>query len=142
MKTDDINRFKGQLKTAIQQWGDKKIDEIMPGKPQIRTFLKNGFNNFLVRQDEKLNKYIDGLVLFAGNEQGVIDTDAMVDMAADMFRELESHRYQFEMFDIEFGKGQVALHLPQNFMFDLLLGGSGTFRMTVDDILEFKNYFS
>lgn len=142
MKTDDINRFKGQLKTAIQEWGYSKIDEILPNKPQVRTFLKNGFNNILVRQDAKLNKYIDGLVLFVGNEQGVIDTDVMVDMAADMFKELEPHKYQFEMFDIEIGRGEVALNLPQNYMYDLLFGGSGRFRMTADDILELKNYFN
>lgn len=142
MKTDDINRFKGQLKTAIQEWGYSKIDEILPNKPQVRTFLKNGFNNILVRQDAKLNKYIDGLVLFVGNEQGVIDTDVMVDMVADMFKELEPHKYQFEMFDIEIGRGEVVLNLPQNYMYDLLFGGSGRFRMTADDILELKNYFN
>ena len=28
MKIDDINRFKGELKSAIQEWGNGKIDEL------------------------------------------------------------------------------------------------------------------
>lgn len=142
MKTDDISRFKGQLKGALQQWGEKKIDEIMPTKPQMRTLLKRGLGNMMARWDEKINKYIDTLFLFAANEQGIIDTDTMVEMAADMFKEVEPRKYQFDMFDIEIGRGELAIYLPENFLYDLLLGGSGRFRMTVDDILEMKQYFN
>lgn len=142
MKTDDISKFKGQLKSALQQWGNSKIDEIFPNKPQIKAFAKNGLNNIMARMDAKLNKYIDGLVLFVGNENGVIDTDAMVDMAAEMFKEMEPNRYQFEFMDIEVGRGKVVFNLPQSFMFDLLLGKSGNITMTVDDILEMKELFN
>lgn len=142
MRVDDINRFKGQLKSTLQQWGNSKIDEIFPNKPQMKAFAKNGLNNIMARMDAKLNKYIDGLVLFVGNENGVIDTDTMVDMAAEVFKEMEPHRYQFEFMDIEVGRGKVVFNLPQNFMFDLLLGKSGNITMTVDDILEMKGMFN
>lgn len=142
MRVDDINKFKGQLKSTLQQWGNSKIDEIFPNKPQMKAFAKNGLNNIMARMDTKLNKYIDGLVLFVGNENGVIDTDAMVDMAAEMFKEMEPNRYQFEFMDIEVGRGKVVFNLPQSFMFDLLLGKSGNITMTVDDILEMKELFN
>lgn len=142
MKVDDINKFKGQLKSTLQQWGNCKIDEMFPSKPQLKAFLKNGLNNVMARMDTKLNKYIDGLVLFVGNENGVVDTDTMVDMAAEVFKEMEPNRYQFEFMDIEVGRGKVVFNLPQNFMFDLLLGKSGNITMTVDDILEMKEMFN
>ena len=142
MRVDDINRFKGQLKSTLQQWGNRKIDEIFPNKPQMKAFAKNGLNNIMARMDAKLNKYIDGLVLFVGNENGVIDTDTMVDMAAEVFKEMEPNRYQFEFMDIEVGRGKVVFNLPQNFMFDLLFGKSGNITMTVDDILEMKGMFN
>lgn len=142
MRVDDINRFKGQLKSTLQQWGNSKIEEIFPNKPQMKAFAKNGLNNIMARMDAKLNKYIDGLVLFVGNEDGVIDTDTMVDMAVEVFKEVEPHRYQFEFMDIEVGRGKVVFNLPQNFMFDLLLGKSGNITMTVDDILEMKEMFN
>lgn len=142
MRVDDINKFKGQLKSTLQQWGNCKIDEVFPNKPQLTAFLKNGLNNVMARMDTKLNKYIDGLVLFVGNENGVVDTDTMVDMAAEVFKEMEPNRYQFEFMDIEVGRGKVVFNLPQNFMFDLLLGKSGNITMTVDDILEMKELFN
>lgn len=142
MRTDDINKFKGEMKSALQQWGNSKIDEIFPDKPQIKAMAKNGLNNIIARSDERLNKWIDTFMLFAGKENGIIDTDAIVDIATEMFKELEPNRYQFKFMDIEVGKGQVVFYLPQNMLFDLLLGKSGTFRMTVDDILEIKKYFS
>lgn len=142
MRVDDINKFKGQFKSALQKWGNGKIDEIFPNKPQFKAFMKNGLNNVMARMDSKLNKYVDGLVLFVGDENGVIDTDTMVDMAAEVFKEMEPNRYQFEFMDIEVGRGKVVFNLPQNFMFDLLLGKSGSVTMTVDDLLEMKGMFN
>lgn len=142
MKTEDISKFKGQLKSALQQWGNNKIDEVFPNKPQIKAFAKNGLNNIMARCDEKLNKWIDTFMVFAASENGTIDTDQVVDMAAEMFKELEPHVYQLEFMDIEIGRGEVAFHLPQNMLFDLLLGKSGTIKLTTDDLLELKEMFN
>lgn len=142
MRTEDIHEFKGKLKSSLQQWGYSKIDEIFPNKPQIKSFAKNGLNNMMARYDEKLNKWVDTFMIFAGTENGTIDTDQVVEMAVEMFKELEPNRYQFEFMDIEVGKGQVVFHLPQNMLFDLLLGKSGTIRMTADDLLELKEMFN
>lgn len=142
MKTDDINRFKGKLKTAIQKWGNSKIDEIFPNKPQMKAFAKNGLNNIMSRADDKLNKWIDTFMLFAASENGTIDSDQVIEMLADMFKELEPSKYQFEFLDVEIGRGEIAFHLPQNMLFDLVLGKSGTIRMTIDDILELKNFLT
>lgn len=142
MRTEDIHEFKGKLKSSLQQWGYGKIDEIFPNKPQIKSFAKNGLNNMMARYDEKLNKWVDTFMIFAGSENGSIDTDQVVDMAVEMFKELEPNRYQFEFMDIEVGKGQVVFHLPQNMLFDLLLGKSGIIRMTADDLLELKEMFN
>lgn len=142
MRTEDISKFKGQLKSALQQWGNNKIDEVFPNKPQIKAFAKNGLNNIMARCDEKLNRWIDTFMVFAASENGTIDTDQVVDMAAEMFKELEPHVYQLEFMDIEIGRGEVAFHLPQNMLFDLLLGKSGTIKLTTDDLLELKEMFN
>lgn len=142
MKTDDIYKFKGQLKSAVLQWGNNKIDEIFPNKPQIKAFAKNGLNNIIARNDERINKAIDTFMLFAASEDGVIDTDHLITMGAEMFKELEPYKYQLEFMDIEIGGGEIAFHLPQNMLFDLILGKSGTIRMTTDDILELKDFFN
>lgn len=142
MIVDDVNKFKGQLKSTLQQWGNSKIDNLFHNKPQMAVFIKNGLNNVMARMDEKLNKYIDGLVLFAGNEKGEVNTDTMVDMAAEMFKEMEPHRYEFEMMNIVIGKGTVVFQFPKNVMFDLIFGSEGKVTLTVDDILEMKELFN
>lgn len=142
MIVDDVNKFKGQLKSVLQKWGNSKIDNLLHNKPQMAVFIKNGLNNVMAKMDAKLNKYIEGLVLFAGNEKGEINTDTMVDIAADMFKEMEPHRYELEMMDIIVGNGKVVIQFPKNVMFDLIFGGEGSVTLTVDDILEMKEMFN
>lgn len=142
MRTEDINEFKGQMKSTLQQWGNGKIDKLLGNKPQMAAFVKNGLNNIMARMDDKLNKYIDGLVLFVGNEKGEIDTDTMVDMVAEMFKEMEVKKYEFEMFSVLVGGGNVVLYFPQNFMIDMLFGSSGKITFTTNDLLELKEMFN
>ena len=142
MRIDDINKFKGQLKSVLQQWGNGKIDKLFGNKPQMAVFVKNGLNNIMARMDAKLNKYIDGLVLFVGDENGVVDTDTMVDMAAEMFKGMEVQKYEFEMADIFVGNGKVVLHFPNNFIIDMLFGSSGNITLTTEDLLEMKEMFN
>ena len=142
MRVDDINKFKGQLKSVLQQWGNGKIDKLLSNKPQMAVFVKNGLNNIMARMDAKLNKYIDGLVLFVGDERGVVDTNTMVDMAAEMFKEMRIQKYEFEMAEILVGEGKIVFHFPNNFIIDMLFGSSGNITMTVDDILEMKEMFN
>ena len=142
MRTEDIHEFKGQMKSTLQQWGNGKIDKLLGNKPQMAAFVKNGLNNIMARMDDKLNKYIDGLVLFVGNEKGEIDTDTMVDMVAEMFKEMEVKKYEFEMFSVLVGGGNVVLYFPQNFMIDMLFGSSGKITFTTNDLLELKEMFN
>lgn len=142
MKVDDISAFKGQMKCVLQQWGNSKIDKLFSGKPQMSAFIKNGLNNIMARMDAKMNKYIDGLVLFAGNEKGEIDTDTMMDMATEMFKEMKVQKYQFEIVDVLVGDGKVVLHFPPNFMIDMLFGSSGNITLSTDDFLEMKEMFN
>lgn len=39
MKKEDLNQFKGEIKTAIQSWGNGKIDSLFPDKAHTRTFF-------------------------------------------------------------------------------------------------------
>lgn len=52
MKATDINKFKGDFKTAIQEWVEYRIDELFPNKPQTKVLLKRGLNNYFQRLTE------------------------------------------------------------------------------------------
>ena len=137
MKATDINQFKGELKTAIQSWGNSKIDVLFK-RPTPRTFAKNGLNNILNRYDASMNKGIDMLWMFIANEDGVVDSDVLVDNAIAMLKEMDLKEYNIMGLNMTIGKGEVAIEMPKNIFFDMLVGCS-KIRFTSNDINEFKN---
>lgn len=137
MKATDINQFKGELKTAIQSWGNSKIDELFKNSIS-RTFAKNGLNNMLNRYDASMNKGIDMLWMFIADENGVVDSDVLVDNVIAMLKEMDLKEYNIMGLNMIVGKGEVAIEMPNNIFFDMLVGCS-KIRFTSNDINEFKN---
>lgn len=137
MRIEDINRFKGEIKTAFQAWGENKINELFPNSAMGRTFAKNGLNNAMTRYDNKLNEGIENLFMFV-SQDGVVDTDTMIDGMVQLFKEMKPSEYQLGGFHLSVGSGELALELPKNIFLDMLVG-VGKLRFTSDDILEFKN---
>lgn len=138
MKIEDVNQFKGTIKTALQDWGNAKIDEMLPKKAAPKAFLKNGLNNILTRYDANINKWVDNIFLFVADENGVIDSDTMIDTLADIFKEMPKKEYSFGAFGMVAGAGEVTISFPHNFLMDLLVGDMGSVKFTTEDILEFK----
>ncbi len=139
MKREDLNQFKGEIKTAIQSWGESKIDSLFPQKAHTRTILKKGLNNFLSKKDALINKWLDTGFLFVADENGVIDSDVMVDTLVSLFEEMEVREYQLDVAKLTIGKGQAVIDLPHNFLLDMFVGNLGSIKFTSDDIGELKN---
>ena len=137
MRIEDVNRFKGELKTAFQAWGDAKIEELFPNSAMARTFAKNGLNNAMNRYDMKMNEGIENLFMFV-SQDGVVDTDTMIDGVAQMFKEMKPSEYDMGGFHLSVGNGELAVDMPKNIFLDMLVGTS-RLRFTSEDILEFKN---
>lgn len=142
MKATDINKFKGDFKTAIQEWVEYRIDELFPNKPQTKVLLKRGLNNYLSRADGKLNGMIDNSLLFITDENGTIDTDVAIDMFVDMFKEMDIQEYKIGMIPITVGKGEVVAELPHNPLLDMVVGNLGKVKITSADFLELKELFT
>lgn len=143
MKQEDINKFKGNLKNAVQEWMNAKIEEVVPNKPTMRFIAKNYVNNFLNRNDAKLNLWIDNIYMAVAGKDGVIDTDSVVDMIAGIFKEITPFEHHLGGgFVLQVGNGEFALNLPRNAIVDALVGDFGRLRFTSEDIMEFKNYLN
>ena len=142
MKATDINKFKGDFKTAIQEWVEYRIDELFPNKPQTKVLLKRGLNNYLSRADGKLNGMIDNSLLFITDENGAIDTDVAIDMFVDMFKEMDIQEYKIGMIPITVGKGEIVAELPHNPLLDMVVGNLGKVKITSADFLELKELFT
>nr|DAI63992.1 MAG TPA: hypothetical protein [Caudoviricetes sp.] len=142
MKATDINKFKGDFKTAIQEWVEYRIDELFPNKPQTKVLLKRGLNNYLSKADGKLNGMIDNSLLFITDENGTIDTDVAIDMFVDMFKEMDIQEYKIGMIPIVVGKGEIVAELPHNPLLDMVVGNLGKVKITSADFLELKELFT
>lgn len=140
MKIEDINRFKGGMKTAIHDWVNDKVDEIIPDKAAMRFLAKNYTNNILNRMDARLNVWLDNIFLAVADGKGVVDTDAAIDMAMGIFKEMKPFEYNIGGgFVIQAGRGELVLNMPRNAIMDALVGDIGRLRFTSDDFEEFKN---
>ena len=140
MKIDDVNTFKGAVKKALCSWGEKKIDELFKGKP-VGHFMKKGLNNFIAREEEKINSYIDNAFLFLADETGAIDSDTAIDDICSVMLETKECNYPMGPVDVKVGDGQVTVNLPHNFLLDMLTGGMSVIKFNKGDFLELKNYF-
>lgn len=140
MRIEDVNQFKGELKSAFQQWGESKIDELFAERAAARTFMKNGLNNMLNRFDGKINSYVDTFFLFVADESGRVDSDTMIDSLAGLFKEMKEHKYPMGMVDVTVGNGQLVIDLPHNIFLEMLVGDLGKVKFTTEDIKDFKNY--
>lgn len=139
MKIEDVNQFKGAVKNALQDWGNAKIDEMLPKKAAPKAFLKNGLNNMLTRYDANINKWVDNIFLFVADENGVIDSDTMIDTLVGIFKEMPKKEYSCGSFSAVAGGGEVIISFPHNFLTDMLVGDMGSVKFTTEDILEIKS---
>lgn len=137
MRIEDVNKFKGEIKSAFQTWGESKIDELFPNSAMGRTFAKNGLNNAMNKFDASLNNGIESLFMFVSKD-GVVDTDTMIDGLSQLLKEMKSSDYQLGGFRLSIGGGEIGVEMPKNILLDMLVGVS-KLRFTTEDINEFKN---
>lgn len=142
MKTTDINKFKGNMKSAIQKWVECRIDELFPTKPQTKMLLKRGLKNYLQKSDERLNRMIGQSLLFITDETGGIDTDTAINLLIGMFKEMEVQEYRIGIIPITVGKGEIVVEMPHHPLLDMLVGNLGKVRITSEDFLDMKAFFN
>ena len=142
MTTSDVNAFKGEVKNAIYGWLGHKVDEMFPGKAQVRVIAKNALNNGLKRIDDKINGYVDTLFLLFGDETGTIYSTTLVDGMAELLAEMNPAEYQLGIFKAVVGNGEIAVHFPHNAFVEMIAGDLGGVKFTSSDIKDLKNYFN
>lgn len=142
MKVSDVSMFQEKVKDSLKAWANNKIDILFPNKPQVRAIVKNGISNIMCRVNDNINSYIDNLVLFLGDKDGNVDTDSMVDMAVNIFNEMEESSLDLGMVSIRTNRGELFIDLPNNIFLNMLVGNLGSVRLTSEDFKELKNYLN
>lgn len=142
---EETAKLTGNIKVAIKDWANGKIDELAAGRPKLKAasvYLKRGLSNYIEREDKRIDSMVDGLSLFIADKDGNIDTDTLIDDAVEMFKTMDVNIAEIGMFKIEYGKGAVTVNIPHNVFFDMIFGDLGQVRITADDLLEIKEMIS
>lgn len=142
---EETAKLTGNIKVAIKDWANGKIDELSADRPKLKAasvYLKRGLSNYIEREDRRINSMVDGLSLFIADKDGNIDTDTLIDDAVEMFKTMDVNIADIGMFKIEYGKGAVTVNIPHNVFFDMIFGDLGQVRITADDLLEIKEMIS
>lgn len=139
---EETAKLTGDLKAAVRKWAYGKIDELSAGRPRLKAasvYLKRGLNNYMEREDKRINSMVDGLSMFVADKDGNIDTDMLIDDAVTMFKEMDVNYTDMGAFGIEYGKGAVTINIPHNVFLDMIFGDLGKITITAEDLLEIKS---
>lgn len=138
---ENVAELTGNLKVAVRNWANGKIDELAAGRPKLKAasvYLKRGLSNWMDREDKRINSVTDSLALFLADKDGNIDTDMLINDAVAMFREMDVNYAEIGGFGIEYGKGAVTVSIPHSVFLDMIFGDLGHVKITAEDLLEIK----
>ena len=142
---EDISRLKGDIKTALMQWSEGKLNALCMSHPRLKpmsVYLRRGLTNYLDRIDDQVDSAVDMLLLFVADKNGNIDTDMLINDAVEMFKLSDVREAKVGIFDLTYGAGEVVLSLPRNPVLDIFVGDLGVVKLTADDLLELRNYLT
>lgn len=138
----ETEKMAADVTSAVRQWSVRKIDELCADRPKLKAasvYLKRGLNNWLDREENKAVEMVDTLALFAADKDGNIDANTLIDDAVAIFREMDKNYTEVGAFGVEYGLGEVVIHIPHNLLLDMIFGDLGQIKITADDILELKS---
>lgn len=138
---DKIDVLKADIRTAVQTWGEHKVDELCNTHPRlspVSVYLKRGLKNYLAKSDQRISSYVDAAMLFIADESGNIDSEMLMNDAVSMFRQMDIFETQIAGFNIGIGKGELNIEIPSNPMLDFMFGDLGKIKLKAEDLLEIK----
>ena len=131
---------KEQIIATATEWVDKQIDTIVSAKPNMFVFsgrAKQAFQNIIVQNESKL----DNALLFLTDKEGKLDITDMFDETLRVFEEAPITHKSMYGFDLSIGKGAIELKTPSNYLINMFMGETNSFKWTTADFTELKEMF-
>lgn len=137
--------LKNKSTNAARQWTDGRIDAFFIEHPQLKKvapYLKRGVNNLLIREDKKIEQWIDYAMLFLTDENGNYDSKMLFDDAMSLFKDIEERPFSIGPLQGTFGKGMIRIELPPNGVTSFVFGDIGAIRINQADFEELRAIFT
>ena len=133
--------LKEKFVDGLHRWMDERIDQFMLDNPALAPsgkYLKRGVSNLITREDGRISKGIEGLMLFIADEHGNYDMEMLFDDALSMFKAMPESPFDMGIFHGTVGCGAIRVHLPDNPLVSLFMGNTGAIKITEEDFKELK----
>lgn len=133
--------LKNKLISSVRQWADQRIDAFFAENKQFKPvslYMKRAVNNLLVREDMKIEGWVDNVMLFIADENGEYSAETLFDDAMTIFKEMEEKPFNTGIINGSIGKGQIRIELPNNPIRSFLFGDMKAIRITDADFEELR----
>lgn len=138
---DKSLELKDKLTDGLQRWADGRIDQFVKENPKIAPvgkYLKRGISNMIIKEDARMEKAVDNLMVFIADENGNYDMNTLFDDIMSMFKMMPESPFDLTLIHGTVGNGIIRVMLPDNPVASLLLGNMGAIKITEDDFRELK----
>ncbi len=133
--------LKNKLISSVRQWADQRIDAFFTENKQFKPvslYMKRAVNNLLIREDLKIEGWVDNAMLFIADENGEYSAETLFDDAMIIFKEMEEKPFSSGFINGSIGKGQIRIELPNNPIRSFLFGDMKAIRITDADFEELR----
>lgn len=133
--------LKEKVVDGLHRWMDGRIDQFVldnPALAPVGKYLKRGVSNLITREDNRISKGIDGLMLFIADGQGNYDMGMLFDDALSMFKAMPETPFDLGLLHGTAGGGVIRVRLPDNPLVSLFMGNTGAIKLTEEDFRELK----
>lgn len=138
---DKMLEEKNKIVSALHSWIDGRIDQFVLGNPSlvpVRKYLKRGVANLIAKEDERIKKGIDTLMLFIADENGNYDMGTFFDDALAMFKSMPETPFDMGLLQGTIGAGALRIELPDNPIISMMMGNIGAIKLNEEDFKGLK----
>lgn len=137
----NIDELKMRIPATIINWADDRIDNMIRTNPQMAlpgVYLKRGIKNYIDKQSEHLSKIIEQASMFLLKD-GEIDMNGLFCDLMNALQDMPETAFKAGFIRGSIGKGCVRILLPDGPIWNALLGGIDSIKITSDDFKVLKD---
>lgn len=141
---EKLRALKDKFHESLHTWIDDRIDDFASKNPRLKTvstYMKRGAKNYLSRESDKIDGYIDSAALFICDENGNIDVNMLFDDFIEIFNSMEEKEFNLGILKGNLGSGAMKIEIPNNLLTNLVFGNMGYIRIASGDLVELKELF-
>lgn len=136
-----VEEIKGKLHPVITEWLESRVAMLRQSNPNIDPIRANYINkylrNFVTKSADKIDGMVDNLIMFAGDENGNIDVDTLLDDAISIIKSGKPSVVGWGPVSVRMGGGTILRMEIDNPIMSFVFGGTTAINIGDADVKDF-----